>query len=283
MKRRDFLKALIAVTIGGGPVPKVMAEMTRIAYSRTPESHDKYIKDYLHKMRNFNKHYGEDVCLDREGYQLLKLSVQRLRRLQRTVGYGNFYLVNFDDALKIGRNYPRVGRFSKKELDFLQMIFYEDAAYYGFLGEKPLQDLTARIPRREVVKVPYTGNYLYRGLPLETYKKIKRDVGERAILTSGVRSVMKQFYLFLNKAYRSKGNLSMASRSLAPPGYSFHGIGDFDVGQVGFGIANFSARFTTTEVYKKLKGLGYVEIRYPRDNRLGVRFEPWHIKVNSKV
>jgi zinc D-Ala-D-Ala carboxypeptidase len=25
--------------------------------------------------------------------------------------------------------------------------------------------------------------------------------------------------------------------------------------------------------------LGYVQIRYTEDNRLGVRFEPWHIKV----
>jgi LAS superfamily LD-carboxypeptidase LdcB len=91
---------------------------------------------------------------------------------------------------------------------------------------------------------------------------------------------MKQFLLFLNKAYRSRGNLSVASRSLAPPGYSFHGVGDFDVGQVGFGIANFSSRFTTTKVFKRLRDLGYIELRYPKGNLLGVRFEPWHIKVN---
>ncbi len=47
-----------------------------------------------------------------------------------------------------------------------------------FLGEKPLQNLTDRIQLRKVVKVPYTGNYLYKGLPLETYKKVRRDLGK---------------------------------------------------------------------------------------------------------
>ncbi len=76
------------------------------------------------------------------------------------------------------------------------------------------------------------------------YHKIKKDVGENVILTSGLRSVTKQFMLFLNKAYHNDSNLSLASRSLAPPGYSFHGVGDFDVGQVGFGASNFTEKFT---------------------------------------
>ncbi|MBW2635413.1 MAG: D-alanyl-D-alanine carboxypeptidase family protein [Deltaproteobacteria bacterium] len=71
----------------------------------------------------------------------------------------------------------------------------------------------------------------------------------------------------------------MASRSLAPPGYSFHGIGDFDVGSVGLGIDNFTRHFTKTDVFKKLQDLDYVRLRYTESNRLGVRFEPWHIKV----
>ncbi len=95
--------------------------------------------------------------------------------------------------------------------------------------------------------------------------------------------MIKQFLLFLNKAYNYDGNLSLASRSLAPPGYSYHGIGDFDVGQVGLGADNFTQRFTTTEVYRKLKDLGYIKIRYVEDNMLGVRFEPWHINVGSKA
>jgi LAS superfamily LD-carboxypeptidase LdcB len=75
-------------------------------------------------------------------------------------------------------------------------------------------------------------------------------LGNKVILTSGIRSIIKQLTLFLNKAYKNNGNISLASRSLAPPGYSYHAIGDFDVGQVGFGVANFTEKFTTTKVFK---------------------------------
>jgi LAS superfamily LD-carboxypeptidase LdcB len=130
-----------------------------------------------------------------------------------------------------------------------------------------------------VVKIPYTGNYLYKGKPLETHDKIKKDIGDNVILTSGVRSIIKQFLLFMKKVSDNNHNLSLASRSLAPPGYSYHGIGDFDVGQVGFGAANFTEDFTTTEIYKRLTESGYIKLRYQKGNLLGVRFEPWHIKV----
>ena len=152
-----------------------------------------------------------------------------------------------------------------------------------FFGEKPVKDITDQVRKREVLKIPYTGNYLYKGMPLQTYKGIIRGVGAGVVLTSGIRSVTKQFLLFLNKACENEGNLSLASRSLAPPGYSYHGIGDFDVGQAGLGADNFTERFTTTSVYHRLNEQGYVRIRYPLDNLLGVRFEPWHIKVDSRA
>ena len=280
MKRRDFLKAVVGVVISGGTVPEALADITLLALNRTPEKQDSYIKDYLYKMRNFDVPHLGDICLDQQELKLLKSCVGRFRRLQRTVGHGNFYLLSFDEAIGVACNYSRVGQFPKDELDFLEKIFYADASAYGFLGEKPLKNLTYRVQRRQVVKVPYTGNFLYRGSPTETYDGIKRDVGHGVILTSGVRSVIKQFLLFLDKTYRSKGNLSLASRSLAPPGYSYHGIGDFDVGQIGFGPDNFTERFTGTLIYSRLKDLGYINIRYQRNNLLGVRFEPWHIKVN---
>jgi hypothetical protein len=279
MKRRDFLKAVVGVVIGGGLVTEVLSVTLARANITAREAYDRHIKDYLHKMRNFNQHHEEDVCLTRKLLRLLESCVKRFERVQRTVGHGNFYLLSFDEAIQVAKNYPRVGRFSQAELDFLEMIFYLDASRYGFFGEKPLKSITDRVQKREVVKVPGTGNYLYRGSPLETYKRIKREVGDQAVLTSGVRSVIKQFLLFLVKTYENQGNLSLASRSLAPPGYSYHGIGDFDVGQCGLGADNFTERFTTTRVYRTLSNLGYLNIRYPMDNLLRVRFEPWHIKV----
>lgn len=240
---------------------------------------DQHIKDCLPRKRFFNKSYDEDIFLDKKLFSLLTSSLGRLKKMQQLIGYANFSLLNFDDALKISKNYPQIGKFSKKELDFLEMIFYSQVKDYGFMGEKPIKTITGKIDKSKVEKIPYTGNYLYKGKPVERYSKIKKHIGNDVILTSGVRSIMKQFLLFLDKAKNSEGNLSMASRSLAPPGYSFHGVGDFDVGQKGYGIYNFTEKFTQTNVYKKLIELGYIRFRYEKDNNLGVRFEPWHIEV----
>lgn len=279
MKRRDFLRIISTSVIAGGIVPtKVLAVIVNTSHVTCLQS-DNHIKDYLYKMQHFYEPYETDVYLNQADFLLLKSSVRRFKRLQRTVGYGNFHLLNFDDALKIARNYSRVGSFPKCEIEFLEKMFYEDPTTYGFFGQKPVKSLTDHINRNKVVKIPSTGNYLYKGMPLETYRKIKRTIGDKVILTSGIRSVIKQFLLFLNKAYTSKGNLSLASRQLAPPGYSYHGISDFDVGQVGFGAVNFTAGFMQTDVFKKLNDLGFLKLRYPRNNMLGVRFEPWHIKV----
>lgn len=283
MRRRDFLKAVVGVVVGAGFAPEVLAEVAKIPPTTRSENYDAHIKDYLHKMRNFNVHHDGDIRLERREFDLLKSCARRFERVQRTVGHGNFYLLSLDEAISIARSYSRVGEFTRAEMDFLEMIFYFDASHYGFFGNKPVKNITDGVKRREVVKIPYTGNYLYKGMPLQTYKKIIRGVGDGVVLTSGVRSVIKQFLLFLNKAYESEGNLSLASRSLAPPGYSYHGISDFDVGQAGLGADNFTERFTATSVYQRLNEQGYVRIRYPMDNLLGVRFEPWHIKVDSQA
>ncbi|MCD6185841.1 MAG: M15 family metallopeptidase [Deltaproteobacteria bacterium] len=282
MKRRDFIKITAAAILSTGAARDVFAGIEK-ADSAQPEEHDRYVKDYLHKMHNFDQPYNDDIYLDKPKLHILKSSVGRLKRLQKTVGHANFYLLNFDEALKISSGYSRVGRFSKKEINFLEEIFYKNSSIYGFFGQKPFKNMTSRIKKQEVIKIPHTGNYLYKGEACSAYGKIKKEIGNTVILTSGVRSIIKQFLLFLDKTYRNKGNLSLASRSLAPPGYSFHGIGDFDVGQVGFGYDNFTERFTTTNVFKKLQKFGYINLRYKKNNLLGVRFEPWHIKITNRT
>ena len=82
-----------------------------------PDREDRYIRDYLYKMKHFDDHHPDDVYLSYRDFEMLELSLERLKRLQRTVGHGNFYLLNFDEALKIARNYTRVGRFTQKEIE----------------------------------------------------------------------------------------------------------------------------------------------------------------------
>lgn len=285
MQRRSFLK-LVALSGLYPAMPGVSAAMSsqvmpsQVMPSQAMPGQARPAEDYLRKMRNPNNLYEGDVTSGFNEQRLVRQLAIRLNDVKKFVGHGNFSVLGFDDMLRYGRNYSQIGSFGKAETDFLEKLFYEDAMEYGFYGEKPLTSLTDNIERRAIEKVPYTGQFLFKGEPLELYKKIKHDIGDSITLTSGVRSVVKQMHLFLRKASKYEGNLSLASRSLAPPGYSFHGIGDFDVGNIKLGVQNFTNAFAKTDEYRKLIDLGYIDIRYPIDNQLGVRFEPWHIKVS---
>jgi hypothetical protein len=240
---------------------------------------DERLKDYLLKVRNPDSPHRDDIVLDEDQLRILGAVVQRLTCLSQNVGSGNFSTLGFDEALVIARRQPSVGGFTNAELAFFEMIFHRNAGDYGFFGVKQAVVLFHVIAEEEIVKIPQTGNFLFKGESLEKYTKIKSDLGEDVILTSGIRGIVKQFHLFLSKVHRHGGNLSLASRSLAPPGYSYHATGDFDIGQKGLGEGNFSELFTTTPVYKRLAEQGFVDYRYWQDNMLGVRYEPWHIKL----
>ncbi len=302
MEKRDFLKYLAALALlrtvpdalalspGGNDIlncqtVKSQNAITVAALSKQagsfPDDHSLKggRQGAMEKWRHYDQVFEDDMFIAPDDQPLLESCLERLRRISRQVGYANFALLGFDQALAVARDFKGVGAFSAKEIQFFEKIFHTRAATYGFMGEKPFDTITHAIPKKEVVKISGTGNYLYRGNSVKMYHEVKERIGSDLILTSGIRGVMKQFLLFLDKTCRCQGNLSMASRSLAPPGYSFHGIGDFDVGQKGYGAYNFSEKFVDTRVYHRLIRLGYVKFRYGRYNRLGVRFEPWHIKT----
>jgi len=237
------------------------------------------LNQYLAKMHDFENAHREDIFVPREQFQTLIASFKRLDRVQSLVGHGNFNVVSFDDVLRYGRNYSAVGVFEADEVNFIASIFDADALSYGFFGSRVVDKLTSVVTRRDRVKVGSTGHFLFRGEAEEMYRKLQSDLSGKVVLTSGIRNIVKQTHLFLAKTIQSEGNLSRASRSLAPPGHSFHGIGDFDVGKIGFGSRNFTEQFAKTEEFSRLVELGYINMRYPEDNLLGVRYEPWHIKV----
>lgn len=275
MNRRTFFKFIVSVFICKW-VPGIALAGTSPA-SLPPRSTSKGTA--IAGQSDFTTDTQGNVFLSPAEYRLLCTLTQRLARLQVSAGHGNFALMDFDAALTHARYDAHIGLFTRAEIDFMEKMFYQDARLYGFMGKKPLQQITDSVQEQAFVKIPKTGNFIFTGRSLETYRKMSSDVGNELILTSGIRGIPKQFYLFFRKAVRTKGNLSLASRSLAPPGYSFHGISDFDVGSVRLGSDNFTRLFTRTDVFKKLQGLDYVHLRYTERNDLGVRFEPWHIKV----
>lgn len=240
---------------------------------------DTQVAQYLTKIRNFDAIFASDIYLDPRYETLLLKTAQHLKRVESYIGHGNFNLMSFDEMIKAGRAFPQIGQFDPAELNFLEEIFFANPNRYGFFGKKISRDITDFIPKKDVAKISNSGHFLLKGESLNLYDQIRKDVGDQVILTSGVRGNVKQMHLFLAKAIDANGNLSRASRSLAPPGHSYHGIGDFDIGKIGLGERNFTSEFSSTEEYKRIATLGYVDIRYPTDNLFGVRFEPWHIKL----
>ncbi len=220
-----------------------------------------------------------DVYLTSKEFSLIQSINGRLKRLKRHIGYGNFNLISFERALFYGRNYSSIGVFTKSEIAFIERLFYEDPDKYGFYGNKTCSNINHKISKRDVKKIPRTGHYLFKGKSEKDYYNIINDVGDTLILTSGVRNVIKQLSLYINKIYNTRGNMTKATIQIAPPAYSYHTVSDFDVGKIGWGHKNFTADFATTREFSKMTKLEYIGMRYTKNNKDGVRFEPWHVEV----
>jgi hypothetical protein len=222
---------------------------------------------------------NNNILLKKTDLLLAKSIKNRLARVKRHIGYANFNFVSFDNALYFARNYSSIGEFTKDELKLIEKLFYNDPSKYGFYGDRTTQNITNIISKNDIVKISNSGHFVYKGKAFEDYNRIIKDVGSNLILTSGVRNVVKQLDLYLSKVIKENGDLTKASRVIAPPGYSYHTVSDFDVGKKGWGFKNFTSAFAKTDEFYKIRQLNYVGIRYTRNNQDGVRFEPWHVKV----
>ncbi len=229
--------------------------------------------------KRFDQSYVDDVMLTPADLELAYSLSQKLNAVRDTIGFGHFNTMSLDQTLACSRQYSAIGDISPREIALLEEIFYRDAADFGFKGLRVIAQLDHAVAISKIVKVGNHGNFLYHGSALKMYRKMQRDIGADLTLTSGIRGVVKQASIFLERAVAVGGNLSLTSRSIAPPGYSYHSIGDFDVGQVSLGVENFTIKFLQSDVYQRINELDYVQNRYQPDNALGVRFEPWHVKV----
>ncbi|MCK4974538.1 MAG: twin-arginine translocation pathway signal protein, partial [Sulfurimonas sp.] len=152
--------------------------------------------------------YNTDRFLTADEYSTLLSLDTKLTKLRRHVGFGNFNLISYDDSLKIARMNRRIGAFTKEELSLIDRFFSDNPAKYGFYGERTCYDISNKISKKHVVKIPRTGHYIYKGTATEDYERIIGDIGDTLYLTSGVRNVMKQLSLYCSKLKRLKGNLT---------------------------------------------------------------------------
>ncbi|MDD4856104.1 MAG: D-alanyl-D-alanine carboxypeptidase family protein [Sulfuricurvum sp.] len=210
---------------------------------------------------------------------LVSSLLKKLIIVQNQVGYVQFNILSFDDLLKMASQCK--SPLQPSEIDFIESIFYGDPRKYGFYGERTVPELTVVTPQKDVIYMDKTGHFLMKGAATEKFAQLKHLIGPDLVLTSGVRAPVKQLYLFLKKMDNSGGDLRLTSTSIAPPGFTFHSVGDFDIGKAGYGQFNFTEKFQETDVFKKLYDGGYITIRYTSNNPYGVRFEPWHIKVTG--
>ncbi len=278
---RTFAVALAGVFAGPGRTGlDLLREPTTVDLTIDPQDGAARGPD-LRKIREFDRSFDDDFLIEPGRFPLLARVADRLDRAQRIIGHGHFNILGWQELFGFGERLSQIGPFVPDEISLMKELFDADARRYGFFGEKVLDRVTAEIDPRSVVKVAGTGHYLMRGASFSLYQQIRSQLGENVVLTSGVRGIVKQMHLFVAKAVSTEGNLSQAARSLAPPGFSFHSMGDFDVGTKELGSENFTERFAETEEYRRLLDLEYVEIRYSESNRYGVRFEPWHIKLAS--
>lgn len=222
---------------------------------------------------------NNDVNLDINDLNVLYKLDYKLKKLRRFIGYANFNIISFDEALYYARNYPAIGKFTQQEIALIEKLFYITPSNFGFYGEKTVQNISQSIAKKDIIKIGYSGHFLFKGKPLNDYNRIKKDVGDNIVLTSGIRNVVKQLSLYVSKVKSLHGNLTKASSIIAPPAYTYHAISDFDIGKKGWGNKNFTADFARTEEFAKMRKLNYISIRYTPNNKDGVRFEPWHVKV----
>jgi len=269
MERRNFLKYLQISTISSIALP--IANTNLFASSLDPYDVD-------HKTHDETL-ITSDIYLPNNQMETFRSVKHKLAQIQKYVGYGNFNIISFDKAISIARWGKGIKRFTKNELNFMESIYYYDPSIHGFFGLRTSDKITDKIYKKYVKKIPRTGHYLFKGKTVETYEHMKKDIGNTIILTSGVRSIVKQMKLYLDKIDKTKGNLSQASKAIAPPAFSYHTIGDFDIGKKGFGYSNFTARFALTNEFTRMRKLKYIDMRYTINNKDGVRYEPWHIKT----
>jgi len=178
--RRDFLKYSLSVAVLSSLPASAHAfsgyGLNRPVPVRSFESGGNVnvfsSKDYFEKIRNFNKAFNDDLIASSEEFSLVKSCQRKTHALMRYVGFGNFNILNFDDALAYMKNTASLKAFTKAELDYIDMLFARDASAYGFYGEKIFNNLTDRVNADELIKVSGSGHYVYKHHSLSTYKNI---------------------------------------------------------------------------------------------------------------
>lgn len=138
-------------------------------------------------------------------------------------------------------------------------------------------------PQAELAPIVNDGSIKMRQAAAKAYREMTaaaQQEGVSLVPISGFRSLADQKYLYFDvKADRNQDAAERAKVS-APPGYSEHHTGyAVDIGDGNTPALNLNPDFDKTAAYRWLKANANrysFELSFPKNNRQGVSYEPWH-------
>jgi zinc D-Ala-D-Ala carboxypeptidase len=141
----------------------------------------------------------------------------------------------------------------------------------------------AEAPAEDLQALSSDGTIRLRQAALAKYEAMvaaAQQDGVELLTISGFRSLKDQNHLFFDvKAERRQGPTERAQVS-APPGYSEHHTGyAVDMGDRSRPETNLNSSFEDTPAFRWLSANAArysFELSFPRNNRQGVMYEPWH-------
>jgi D-alanyl-D-alanine carboxypeptidase len=145
-------------------------------------------------------------------------------------------------------------------------------------------------PQAELAPIVPDGSLKMRKAAAKAFRDMTAAAqreGVNLVPISGFRSLADQKYLYFDvKADRNQDATERAKVS-APPGYSEHHTGyAVDIGDGNTPALNLSPDFDKTSAYRWLKANANrysFELSFPKGNRQGVSYEPWHWRYAGDI
>ncbi len=192
-------------------------------------------------------------------------------------------------------SFDRLFRLLSEEERSLLLRFRDlNPSKYGFKGRYfGIQKVPANLVAirgqkyRAEDKAKETGVQYLPKPAFKAYKELNgaiyKDTGKKLLVGSGYRSPAYQTTTFLWHLRFHKFNFRKTVKRVAAPGYSEHGYPkgqaiDF-LTQDGIPGLHNPERFAKTEEYQWLMENAHkfgFHLSYPRNNKIGIVFEPWH-------
>lgn len=145
-------------------------------------------------------------------------------------------------------------------------------------------------PQSELEAIVPDGSIKMRKAAARAFKAMAEAAQQEGVSLapiSGFRSIADQKYLYFDvKAERNQNAVERAKVS-APPGYSEHHTGyAVDIGDGSAPALNLNPDFDKTAAYQWLKANAArfsFELSFPKNNRQGVSYEPWHWRYAGDI